>query len=119
MRQKTLKDFGYPAEGIILVDAGGGDAYEVPQEAFSPRTCEYCRLFDSKEWVCTKDGEEKDPDNDSCDDIDYIDKWLDSEYGFRSPVRCEYSSDKAYEQACKAIIRMNRNIKDEYERDWY
>ena len=124
MRKKDrLKDWGYPSEGILDVDAGGGDSYEMPQEALSARTCQWCRKFNgdycTKEWnngdesCCVPERDEKDPDTDSCDDIDYIEEWLDSQYGFRSPVRCEYSSDKAYEQACEAIKAINKHIEDE------
>ena len=116
-RQKRLKDYGYPSEGIILVDKGGGDDYEMPQEALSARTCGSCRQLDC-DWCCKRTGEEKDPDVDYCDDIDYQEEWLDTEYGFRSPVRNEYSSDKAYEQACEAINAINRNIEDEREERW-
>lgn len=112
MRKMTLKDFGYPEEGIIDVDRGGGDCYEVPQEALSAHTCGSCRKFDRKEWTCKKDNEEKDPDYDYCDDIDYVDEWLDSGDGFRSPVRNEYSSDETYKQACEAIDAINRYIDD-------
>ena len=115
-RKRTLEDYGYPIEGILDVDKGGGDFYQVPQEALSPRTCEYCRKFDSKEWVCTLTGEDKCID-DTCDRIDHVEEWLDNEYGFRSPVRQEYSSDKTFEQACKAIKAINRSIKESYERD--
>lgn len=108
----TLSDFGYPSEGILDVDAGGGDSYEVPQEALSPHTCGYCRKCDCGE-TCTKDGRDVDMDNDSCEDIDYIEEWLDSSYGYRSPVRCEYSSDKTYHQACKAINAINRHMEDD------
>ena len=120
-----LKDWGYPAEGIILVDAGGGDDYEMPQEALSAHTCGSCRLFDgdycTKEWnnadesCCIPERDEKDPDTDTCDEIDYVEEWLDCEYGYRSPVRCEYSSDKAYEQACKAINAINAYVNSERE----
>ena len=112
---KTLADYGYPAEGIIEVEIGGGNTYEIPQEGLSPHTCESCRKL-NKDWVCTLTGEDKDPDNDTCQDIDYEEKWLDCSYGFRSPVRCEYSSDNAYEQACKAIKAINRHNDDEYDR---
>lgn len=123
----TLADWGYPAEGIIDVDKGGGDSYEVPQEAFSPHTCGSCRKFNgeycTKEWnngdesYCIPGRDEKDPDTDTCDDIDYEEELLDSQYGFRDPVRCEYSSDKKYKQACEAIKAINRDIKDSYEQD--
>ena len=112
-RKITLEDYGYPREGILDVDAGGGDSYEMPQEALSARGCDSCRNFDRKEWVCKLTGEEKDPDYDYCDDIDYIEKWLDNSLGFRSPVRQEYSSDEAYKQACDAINAINANIDDE------
>ena len=114
----TLKDYGYPAEGIIYVDVGGGDDYEAPQEALSERGCCYCRNFDSKEYICKLTGEEKDPECDYCDRIDYIEKWLDSEYGFRSPVRQEYSSDQTYEQACKAIDAINHDIEETNEHEY-
>ena len=98
-------------EGIIDVSPNGSpDSYEVPQEALAPYTCCSCRKFDGE--CCTKDGKEKDPDNDTCEDIDYEEEWLDTEYGYRDPVRCEYSSDKTYEQACKAIRRINAAIKE-------
>ena len=112
-RKTTLKDWGYPAEGIIDVGNGGEDSWEMPQEALSEHTCEYCRKFDRKEWVCTVSGEDKNPDQDYCEDIDYIEEWLDTEDGFRSPVRNEYSSDKTYQQACEAIKAINRHIRSE------
>lgn len=125
----TLKDWGYPAEGIILVDDGGGDFHEAPQEALSAHTCGSCRLFNgdycTKDWnngeedYCIPERDEKDPDFDYCDDIDYVEEWLDSEYGFRSPVRNEYSSDKAFKQACDAISAINRYIEDEAEHEYY
>ena len=122
MRKTTLKDYGYPAEGIVYVDTGGGKDYECPQEAFTSHTCISCKLWDSdyctkggKETFCTPDGNEIDPYTYTCDDIDYIDEWLDTEYGFRDPVRCEYSTDKAYEQACEAIKRLNKDIKEDHE----
>lgn len=114
-REPTLADYGYPAEGIIDVDLGGGNGQEYPQEAFSPRTCGSCRKFNGGDWTCYKDGEDKDPDNDTCGDIDYQEEWLDNGY-LRSPVRCEYSSDETYKQACEAIEAINRSIKDEYDR---
>ena len=116
-RQPRLEDYGYPAEGIICVDAGGGDFYEMPKEGISAHTCGSCRKF-CKDWTCTVTGEEKDPDYDTCEDIDYKEEWLDSSYGFRSPVRCEYSSDKAYEQACKAINAINADVNSEPESEW-
>ena len=109
-RKTTLKDWGYPAEGIIDVDDGGGDSHELPQEALSERTCAYCRKFNKEEWVCTVTGEDKNPDCDYCDNIDYIEEWLDTEDGFRTPVRSEYSSDKTFQQACKAIKAINHQI---------
>ena len=112
--KKHLKDWGYPAEGILDVDAGGGDSYEMPQEALSEHICCYCRNFDSKEYVCKLTGEIMDSDE-YCDRIDYIEKWLDSEYGFRTPVRQEYSSDKIFKQACDAIDAINRSIEAENE----
>lgn len=112
--RKTLKDFGYPQEGIIYVDSGGGNGYECPQEALSAHTCGSCKKFNRKEWICMKDNADKEPDEDFCDDIDYAEEWLDSQYGFRSPVRCEYSSDDTYEQACKAIDRINTSISDQW-----
>lgn len=118
MREPTLVEMGYPSEGIIEVDRGGGDGYELPQEALSPHTCGWCRKCDSGE-TCTKDGHEVDVDNESCDDIDYQEEWLDTSYGFRSPVRCEYSSDKTYKQACEAIKAINSSIKDDYEERRY
>ena len=110
MRER-LKDWGYPAEGIIDVCWNGDPdrCEEMPQEAYSPHTCKYCRKCDSGE-TCTKDGREIDIDTDTCEDIDYIEEWLDSSYGFRSPVRCEYSTDKAYKQACDAINAINAYI---------
>ena len=117
MRKLSLSDYGYPYEGIVIIDHGGGDGYEYPQEAFTPRDCGSCRLFDSKEYVCMKTGDDKDP-YDTCDDIDYKEEWEDSEGGYREPVRHEYSSDKAYEQACKAIKAINRDILKNRERDW-
>lgn len=116
MIEKTLKDWGYPSEGIIEVDMGGGDGQEFPQEAWSAHTCGSCRKFDRKDWVCTLTNEDKDPDDDTCDSIDYEEKWLEPGYGYRSPVRCEYSSDRTYEQACKAIKAINEWI-DDRERD--
>lgn len=116
--EPTLAEMGYPSEGIIEVDRGGGDGYEMPQEALSPHTCGWCRKCDSGE-TCTKDGREIDVDTDSCDDIDYQEEWLDTSYGFRSPVRCEYSSDKTYKQACEAIKAINSSIKDDYEERRY
>lgn len=113
-----LKDFGYPLEGIVYVDAGCGDDYEVPQEALSAHTCGSCQNFDSKEWVCKLTGEDKDPDDDFCDGIDYKEEWLDCEDGYRSPVRNEYSSDKAYEQAVKAINSINRYVREENEHEY-
>ena len=123
--KERLNDWGYPAEGILDVDAGGGDSYEMPQEALSAHTCGSCRLFDgdycTKEWnngdesYCIPERDEKDPDTDTCEQIDYVEEWLDSQYGFRSPVRCEYSSDKAYEQACEAIKAINAYINSERE----
>ena len=112
----SLKDCGYPEEGIIYVDAGGGDDYEMPQEALSEHGCVSCRNLDKKECVCKLTGEEKDPECDYCDEIDYIECWLNTEYGFRSPVRQEYSSDEAYEQACKAIEAINDCIREQNER---
>lgn len=114
---KTLADYGYPAEGIVSVCWNGSpDAEDYPQEAFTPHTCGSCRLFNgeccTKEWnngdesYYIPDRDDRDPDNDTCDDIDYEQDWLDE---LRDPVRCEYSSDKAYEQACKAIARMRRD----------
>ena len=117
-KEPTLADYGYPSEGIIEVDRGGGDGYELPQEALSPHTCGWCRKCDSGE-TCTKDGREIDVDTDTCDDIDYREEWLDTSYGFRSPVRCEYSSDKTYKQACEAIKAINSSIKDDYEERRY
>ena len=121
----TLKDFGYPEEGILDVSNGGEDSYEMPQEALSPHTCGSCRLFNgeycTKEWnnadesYCIPERDEKDPDVDTCDDIDYQEEWLDCSCGFRLPVRCEYSSDKAYSKACKAIEAINISIQREYE----
>ena len=116
-KNKTLKDFGYPSEGIIDIDRGGGDSYECPQEAFSAHTCGSCRKF-TKDWTCGITGEDKEPDYDTCDDIDYIEKWVGDEFGFRDPVRCEYSTDEAYEQACKAINAINRDIKAESEHQY-
>lgn len=115
MRRRTLDDYGYPRGYSIDVDTGGGDGYEAPQEALSPRTCESCRRLD-KDWVCPLTGGDKDPDNDTCDQIDYKEEWLDSSYGFRSPVRCEYDSDEDYKQACEAIKAINKGINDEYDR---
>ena len=115
--RKTLNDFGYPRWYTVEVDLGGGDGIDYPQEALSSRTCENCRKFNSKEWVCVSGKEIDNPDCETCDDIDYIEEWLDSSDGFRSPVRCEYDSDKDFEQACKAIKAINRSIKESYERD--
>ena len=116
MREKTLKDYGYPFEGIIEVCPNNGpDSIEYPQEHWSAHTCGSCRRFNN-DWICEKTGEEKDPDEDTCDDIDYEEKELDGE--FRSPVRCEYSSDKAYDQACKAIARINADIRAEEEHQY-
>ena len=117
MMQIDLRKIGYPAEGIICVDTGGGNDYESPQEALSEHTCAYCRRFDHKEWVCPLDGQEKNPDEDTCDSIDYEEVWLDCQYGFRSPVRCEYSSDENYKKACEAIKTINRMIKADWEHD--
>ena len=113
--EPTLADFGYPAEGIIEYTTDGGpDGHECPQEALSPHQCSSCnRYFD---WTCQLTGEEKDPE-DTCEKIDYVEEWEDSSYGFRSPIRCEYSSDKTYEQACKAIDRINAWMRREDERD--
>ena len=116
-KQMTLADFGYPAEGIIEYTTDGGpDGHECPQEALSAHECEYCRKFNHDDWTCSKDGSNKWID-DTCGDIDYIEEWLDSSYGFRYPVRCEYSSDETYEQACKAIDRINAWMRIEDERD--
>lgn len=128
-RNMTLADYGYPKEGIIEVSHDGGpDGYELPQEALAPHTCISCRLCDGavcmKEWkdldptYYVPERDDRDVDNDTCDDIDYEERWLDTEYGFRSPVRCEYSSDEAYQQACKAIDRMNAEINSEHEERW-
>ena len=113
----TLKDWGYPLEGIIDVDAGGGDSHEMPQEALSEHTCCYCKNFNNKEYICKLNGEDREPDE-YCENIDYIEQWLDSEYGFRSPVRQEYSSDKAYKDACDAIDAINRNIEAVNEHEY-
>lgn len=110
-----LKEMGYPKEGIRCIGYGGEDNCEMPQEGFSAHLCGSCRNFDSKECVCKKDGSEKEPDIDFCDDIDYVEKLLDCEFGFRSPVRNEYSSDQAYEQACEAIKAINKAVKEEFE----
>ena len=110
----TLKDWGYPSEGIIEVDDGGGDSHEMPQEAWSEQTCCYCRNFDNKKYVCKLNGDDRDSDE-YCDKIDYIEKRIDSEYGFRSPVRQEYSSDGTFKQACNAIDAINRHIEEENE----
>ena len=113
-KKMTLADYGYPAEGIIGVDCGGGDGYDLPQEALSAHTCKWCRKCEHGE-TCSKDGRDVDIDTDTCEDIDYIEEWLDTSYGFRSPARCEYSSDKTYKQACEAIKAINRNINYEYD----
>ena len=110
----TLKDWGYPAEGILDVDDGGGDSHEAPQEALSAHECAYCRNFDGKQYICKLTGEDRE-DDECCDKIDYIEKKLDSEYGFRSPVRQEYGSDKTYKQACEAIDAINNDIEAENE----
>ena len=115
-KRETLKDWGYPAEGIIDVSNGGEDSWECPQEALSEHTCAYCRKF-TKDWTCSDTGEDQDPDQDYCDDIDYIEEWLDTEGGFRSPVRNEYSSDATYQQACEAIKAINAHIRSERERE--
>ena len=129
MKRTSLEDWGYPAEGIIDVCWNGDPdrCQEMPQEALSAHTCGSCRLFNgdycTKFWnnaeedYCLPDRDEKDPDNDTCDDIDYEEEWLDTQYGFRSPVRCEYSSDETYKQACEAIAALNRAIADEYAPD--
>lgn len=116
MQEKTLKEYGYPMYYAIGIDCGCGDGYEVPQEYFTARTCGSCRRF-NKEWVCEKTGEDKDPDNDTCDDIDYEEEAVNNEE-YRSPVRCEYDSDKDYKQACKAISRINADIRAEAEHQY-
>ena len=114
--EPTLEEFGYPREGIVVEDMGGGDGREWPQEVLSAHTCGSCKKFDHKDWVCTMTKEDRDPDCDTCENIDYEEEWLETCYGFRSPVRNEYSSDKAYEQACKAIIAINKWM-DDMERE--
>lgn len=121
----TLADYGYPAEGIIeICPDGGPDGYEAPQEILSPHTCASCRKYDdacTKEWnncdeaYYVPERDDRDPDVDTCDDIDYREEWLDASYGFRDPVRCEYSSDETFQQACKAIARINADINSEHE----
>ena len=114
----TLKDFGYPEGYIIDTDTGGGNGQEYPQEALSSYTCNYCRKFDKKEWVCTETGKDvPNPDCETCENIDYIEEWLDSQFGFRPPVRSEYCSDKAFNDACNAIKAINKSIQEEYENE--
>ena len=126
MKKKTLADYGYPLEGIIEVTPNGGpDGYEMPQEGLTPHTCVSCMQCHGD--VCTKEWnnadpadyiperDDRDPDVDTCDDIVYVEEWLDASYGFRNPVRCEYSSDETYQQACKAIARINADINSEHE----
>ena len=116
MREPTLKDFGYPEEGIIDVAPNNGpDSYERPQEGWSPHTCASCRKLNA-DWECTLTGEEKDPDEDTCDQLDYKKKWLEE---YRDPVRCEYSSDRTYKQACEAIKEIRDWIERREEDAWH
>ena len=118
MKSRTinLRDYGYPEEGIIEVSRDGGpDGYEVPQEAFSARTCENCRKCNLEDWTCTMDGKDVDPETCTCDDIEYIEKELDCSYGFRYPVMCEYSSPSNYVMARNAIVRINQLMCEERE----
>ena len=109
-----LKRFGYPAEGIVQVSHDGGpDAVDYPQERFSAMVCKWCRFYCEDE--CTKGKTVEDPDIDTCDDIDYIDEWLED---LRYPVRSEYSSDKTYQQACKAIRKIRAEQEAEEEHEW-
>ena len=124
--EMKLADYGYPEEGIVYVETGGGNCIEVPQETYSPYTCKSCRRFNgdccTKNWNNADESyycpstDDKDPDTDTCDDIDYEEEFLGGEYGFRSPVRCEYSSDETYNQACEAIKVINERIR--FESSW-
>ena len=126
MKYDLEKDWGYPREGIVDLDLGGGDALPCPQEMWSARTCGSCKLFDgeycTKEWnnadpcYCVPERDEKDPDTDYCDDIDYIEEHLEE---LRDPVRHEYSSDKAYKQACEAIDAIRKYQAEQEEHDYY
>lgn len=128
MRERTLEDYGYPHWHIVEV-CPNGDPYRAecyPQEHWSAHTCGSCRKFNgeycTKDWnngeedYCIPERDEKDPDNDTCGDIDYEERELEGE--FRSPVRCEYDSDKDYEQACKAIAKINADIRAEDEHQY-
>lgn len=116
---ELTRKYGYPAEGVVYVDIGGGDDYEAPQERWSGQYCGSCRMFDTKDWVCKRSGEDKDPDADTCDDIDFEEKELEE---LRDPDRREYSSDENYKAACKAINEMRceceRREYDDYHRGY-
>lgn len=109
-----LKRFNYPDEGLLEISPDGGpDTYFQPQERYSARVCAWCRRFNG--YDCTKGREVNDPDEDTCDDIDYIEEWLED---LRDPVRQEYSSEKTYQQACKAIRKLKRWQEAEDEHQW-